>query len=86
MHEKEMQFIKYDSVNSWLTSEIFGLRRPYSIEAEKALVDAKQLQMSEHPDPEKIKEVSARLAQHLPDLDPIWPRWTFFAEKNGVNL
>ena len=32
------------------------------------------------------KEVSARLAQYLPAIDPIWPRWTFFAEKNGVDL
>lgn len=83
---KELQYIKYGSINSWLTSEIFDLRRPYSIDAEKALVDAKQLQMTEHPDPQQIKEVSARLAQHLPAIDPIWPRWTFFAEKNGVNL
>jgi AAA domain, putative AbiEii toxin, Type IV TA system len=83
---KEVQYIKYGSINSWLTSEIFDLRRPYSVDAEQALVDAKQLQMAEHPDPQKIKEVSARLAQYLPAIDPIWPRWTFFAERNGVDL
>jgi hypothetical protein len=74
-------YIKYGSINSWLTSEIFDLRRPHSIDAEKALIDAKQLQMAEHPDPQKIKEVSTRLAQYLPNIDPIWPRWKFFAEK-----
>ena len=42
--------------------------------------------MTDHPDPQEVKEVSARLAQYLPAADPIWPRWTFFAEKNGVNL
>ncbi len=40
---KEIQYIKYGSINSWLTSEIFDLRRPYSVDAEKALLDAKQL-------------------------------------------
>jgi len=83
---KEIPYIKYGSINSWLTSEVFDLKRPYSIDAENALVDAKQLQMSDYPDPRKIKEVSDRLAQHLPDIDPFWPRWKFFAERNGVNL
>jgi len=83
---REIQYIKHGSINAWLTSEIFDLRRPYSIDAEKALVDAKRLQMTEHPDPQEIKEISARLTQYLPDIDPIWPRWKFFAEKHGVNL
>jgi hypothetical protein len=83
---REVRYIKYGSVNSWLTSEIFDLRRPYSMDAERALVEAKQLQMAEHPDPQQIKALSARLAQYLPDIDPIWPRWKYFAEKNGVDL
>ena len=86
LEARELQYIKYGSINSWLTSEVFDLARPYSIDAENALVDAKKIQMMDNPDPDEIRDVSSRLAQYLPDIDPIWPRWKFFAERNGVNL
>ena len=83
---KELQYIKYGSINSWLTSEVFDLKRPYSLGAEEALVAAKQIQLAENPDAKQIREISDRLAKFLPDLDPFWPRWRFFAEKHGVNI
>jgi hypothetical protein len=73
-------------VNSWLTSEVFNLKRPYSVDAEKALIDAKQLQLMDNPDPDNVREASRRLAQYLPDIDPFWPRWKYFAERNGIDL
>jgi hypothetical protein len=65
---------------------VFDLKRAYSVDAENALIDAKKLQSVEQPDPEEVQEVSDRLIKYLPSLDPIWPRWKFFAEKHGVSL
>ncbi len=86
LEAKELQYIKYGSINSWLTSEVFDLKRPYSVEAEGALIAAKQIQISDNPDTEKVQEISDQLARYLPDLDPFWPRWRFFAEKHGVKM
>lgn len=83
---KEITYIKRGSINSWLTSEIFDLKRAYSIEAETALIRAKRLQMMDHPNPKEVKEVSDMLLEHLQPLDPFWARWKFFAEEYGVNL
>ena len=83
---RDIPYIKHGSINSWLTSEVFDLKRAYSIEAEAALIDAKNLQLAEHPDPEEVKHVSQRLAEYLPSIDPFWPRWVYFAEKQGVHL
>lgn len=83
---KEIPYVKRGSVNSWLTSEVFDLKRAYSVEAELALIEAKNLQVSDHPDPIKVKEISQRLIENLPPIDPFWPRWKFFAEKHGVDL
>jgi hypothetical protein len=86
LEAKTIQYIKHGSINSWLTSDVFNLKRPYSVDAEKVLIDAKQLQLMDHPDPQKVREVSDRLAQYLPDIDPFWPRWKYFAERNGIDL
>ena len=83
---REIPYTKRGSVNSWLTSEVFDLKRAYSIEAEQALINARNEQLVEHPDPEKIREISQRLAEHLPPMDTFWPRWTFFAKKYGVDI
>lgn len=82
---KELAYTKYGSINSWLTSEVFDLKRAYSVEAEEALIKAKELQLASNPDPEAIEEVDILLAEHLPAIDPFWPRWRAFAERFGGN-
>jgi len=82
----KIPYVKHGSINAWLTSEVFNLARPYSVEAERALTEAKNLQLSNHPDPEEVKSVSEQLVEHLPSVDPFWPRWKYFAEKHGVEL
>jgi hypothetical protein len=54
----KVQYAKLGSVNAWLMSEVFHLARPYSVEAEQALTKAKDLQLSNRPDPEEVKSVS----------------------------
>ena len=83
---EEHHFLKYGPVDSWLTSDIFGLKQPYGTEAEQAILAALALQENDHPDPEEVKRVSAELVRLLPPDDKFWPRWLYFAEMNGVKM
>jgi len=83
---EDPEFVRYSSANSWLRSDIFRLRHPYSARAEQAIEDAKTLQLKEKVTQEEVREVSERLIRHLPAHDTFWPRWMFFAEKHGVAL
>jgi hypothetical protein len=73
-------------VDNWITSDTFGLRQARSLEAEKAISDAKGLQQKEKPTKDEIEKVHKRLTRLLGDFDTFWPRWTFFAEQHGVDL
>lgn len=84
LHEPD--FVRYGSVNSWLRSDIFQLQHPYSPNAEKAMEDAKQLQMRKDFTQKEVKEISERLQKYLPPHDTFWSRWTFFAKQHGVTL
>jgi hypothetical protein len=79
-------FTRYGSADSWLTSGIFELRQPRSIEAEQAISAAIELQMHDDATTEEVREVSETLQKYLPAHDKFWPRWTFFAEKHGAKL
>lgn len=83
---EETPFVKYGDVSGWLTSPLFGLQHARSRDAERAIEDAKSLQLAESPTQEAVAEVSARLKLHLADDDKFWPRWLYFAEKHGVEL
>jgi len=69
--------------DSWLTSEAFGLETPRSIPAEKAILKAMNA-MKQAPKPEGIRKIHRDLYKVLGDTDPFWPRWRYFAEKNGM--
>ena len=79
-------FVRYGSANSWLMSDIFKLRHPYSTRAEQAMEDAKKLQLKDRVSQGEVQEVSERLIKYLPAHDTFWSRWTFFAEKHGAEL
>jgi hypothetical protein len=83
---EEPHFDFRGSADSWLMSELFELKQARSLEAEKAIMDAKDLQMRDGVTKEEVGEVSKRLMKLLPPHDNFWPRWTFFAEKHGVEL
>lgn len=83
---EEIDFVKYGGVSEWLTSPVFGLRHARSREAEQAIEAAKSLQLDDNATSEQVREVSARLIQHLAGEDKFWPRWLFFAEQHGVDL
>ncbi|MEZ4728047.1 MAG: ATP-binding protein [Caldilineaceae bacterium] len=84
---QNVEFVRYGTVDSWLRSEVFELGQARSVEAEKAIEDAKKLQAQEHVPTEEVREVSERLMKYLPTHgDGFWPRWTFFARQHGVDL
>jgi len=83
---QEPEFVIYGTVDSWLRSEIFELSQPRSFDAEKAIEDAKKLQLRESVTKAEVAEVSERLMKYLSAHDPFWSRWTFFATEQGVEL
>lgn len=78
-------FVKRGTVDQWLMSEVFELPQARSVPAEGAIEDAKNLQASELPDPDKVREVNDRLVVTLAPDDDFWPRWRYFAKKHGVD-
>jgi hypothetical protein len=82
----ELRFVKYGPIDKWLTSPIFELPQARSREGEAALEQAKSLLSATRPDVESIRSVSAALLRTLPQDDPFWPRWVYFAESKGVKL
>ena len=83
---EELPFFKQGPIDSWLTSDVFGLNQPYNSLAEEAIRSALALQEKENPTPEEVKRVSDDLVKLLPADDKFWPRWLYFAEINGVEL
>ena len=79
-------FIKYGTSDSWLRSDIFELKQARSIEAERAIEDARNLQLQTNISRQSVAEISQRLIKYLPAHDKFWPRWTYFAEQHGVEL
>jgi hypothetical protein len=83
---EKLNFVKYGHVNSWLTSQIFGLDQPRALQAEKIIKQAQELQLQDDPGKEQVDKVHRQLLNVLSADDPFWPRWIYFAEKNGVQI
>jgi hypothetical protein len=81
-----LPFIRRGTADRWLMSDVFELAFARSVEAERAIRDAKTLQDldSDEVDPVTVQEVHERLVKYLAPDDTFWPRWTYFAEKHGV--
>lgn len=82
----EENYIKYGHVNSWLTSPIFNLKQARATNAERAIDEAKALQLSDDPSDADVQAAHQKLLQCLAQNDPFWPRWIYFAEQHGVEL
>ena len=80
----EDEFIKRGPISSWLISKQFGLIEARSISGEKAIEEAKSLQLEDDPSDTAVKIAHDNLVQNLSQDDPFWPRWIYFAESHGV--
>lgn len=84
---KQIPFVPYGRIDRWLTSELFELRQARSQQAEKAVEMARRVMESEQPSVEDMQVASRALRDSaLPANDEFWARWTYFAEKNGVEI
>lgn len=76
-----LPFVRRGKADLWLLSDAFGLGQARSLPAEKAISDAKALQLSNSPDRSDVAEVNDRLTKLLAPDDDFWPRWRYFAEE-----
>lgn len=80
----EFPWSRRGDANAWLTSSVFDLAEPRSIEAEEALKDALELLRSQEPSEEAVKRVDGKLRAALGDTDRFWMRWTQFVRDRGT--
>lgn len=68
-------------VNSWLSSELFGLAQPSSVEAERAMGRALDMyRRRPAPSMAEVEEVDRELRGALSDVDHFFTRWSAFVE------
>ncbi|MFP2906668.1 AAA family ATPase [Pyxidicoccus sp. 3LFB2] len=71
--------------NAWLTSEVFDLKEPRSVEAEQAITQAKAALKNPSLAVEEVRRIHNELYRVLKDTDPFWPRWLARAEAAGID-
>lgn len=74
----EFPWHRRGDANAWLTSSVFDLSEPRSIEAEEAMKAALELLRSTSPPQEAVDAVDTKLRAALGDTDRFWMRWTQF--------
>jgi hypothetical protein len=72
-------FIRQGDASNWLTSDAFDLKEARSLEAEKAMQEARALLRGEIPRSE-VPRIDADLRAVLGDQDRFWIRWSAFVE------
>jgi len=78
-------FPRLGTVDAWLTSDVFELAAPRSLDAQLAIERAEELLLEEGGvTVEQVTAADAALRRSLPDDDDFWIRWNFF-KKNGNN-
>ncbi|MCB9638855.1 MAG: ATP-binding protein [Myxococcales bacterium] len=79
---KRFNWRKYGDVNNWLSSDIFELGHPTSLEAERALKEAHDiLRKGSKAILEDLEMVDQKLRGVLRDTDPFWIRWSAHLEE-----
>jgi len=81
---EELPFVRRGRADLWLVSDVFGLGQARSLPAERAIEEAKALQLSADAPPDKVRELHSRLVSLLAADDDFWPRWRYFAQQRGV--
>ena len=79
-------YTPHGTAGSWLTSEAFGLATDRSLEAERAVLRAREILQQTGPVLPPLEEVMAvhdQLRETLPDIDRFWVRWNAFVERRG---
>lgn len=80
---EELPLEKRGEVTNWLRS-VFGLREARSLEAERAIEKALELQQRPEVDPDLLRTLDEELAKVLAPTDPFWIRWTHHKRQREV--
>ena len=83
-HLRRRTYTPRGTPGAWLTSEAFDLPTERgSIEAEQAVLRARELLRKPDASLDEVMEVHADLRRVLPDVDRFWVRWNAFVEERG---
>ena len=83
-HLRRRPYTPRGTPGAWLTSEAFDLATDRgSIEAERAILRARELLKQSDPPLDDVMAAHAELRSVLPDLDRFWVRWNAFVERAG---
>ena len=80
---EQLPFVRRGRVDLWLTSPVFGLAQARSLEAERLISEAVDLQRQDEPARKAVQEINRRLVATLAPDDGFWPRWRSFALAHG---
>lgn len=84
---RDRRYVRHGSAGAWLTSEAFDLATDRgSVEAEAALLRARELLRDPNPNLQEIMEAHEALRTVLSDVDVFWVRWNAFVERCGGTL
>jgi hypothetical protein len=72
--------------NSWLVSDVFDLKEPRSLEAERALEKARAALRQPGLSILEIRKIHHDLHRVLKDTDPFWLRWEARARAAGIEV
>ncbi len=80
----EHSWSRHGDANAWLTSSVFDLTEPRSIEAENAITDALALfRRDGTASGDELDQVEGALRAALSDVDRFWVRWTQYRHSMG---
>lgn len=71
------------TIDAWLTSDLFGLREPRSLEAELAIVDAQACVRDGDREPGRLAAITTALEAALPAGDPLLSRWRWYTSREA---
>lgn len=84
-HKVELRkraYVRLGEVGNWLVSEAFDLNEPRSLEGESAVRAATAVLSAGQPSLAEVEAADKQLREAgLPDIDPFWVRWDYFAEQ-----
>jgi hypothetical protein len=82
----ELPYELRGTIDSWLSSPVFGLKYPGSDKRSLAIEKAVKLQESEGVTKNQVEEATNELKDALSSEDTFWIRWVLFAEQHGVEV
>ena len=80
---RQRMYTPHGTVGAWLTSEAFDLATDRTLEAEQAILHAREILRQRKPKLEDVMNIHAELRAVLPDVDRFWVRWNSFVEDQG---